>query len=68
MRNEDYDRELLVAVTLICVMIATTANLFEGASPSSAVKAAFAPQAGADITPVRVIGTPFVPNINPGQR
>jgi hypothetical protein len=68
MRNEDYDRELLVAVAVICVIIAAVASLFETSRPSSAMETASRLQAPAGITPVRVVGTPLVLNTNPSQR
>ena len=70
MRNEDFDRELLAFVTLFCVVIAAAVSVFD-ASPSVAKSAA---QASVQIeqqqapSPVRIVGTPFVPNINPSQR
>jgi hypothetical protein len=69
MRNEDYDRELLAFVTLFSVVIAVAVSVID-TSPSVAKGST---QASVRIeepppTPVRVIGTPFVPNTNPGQR
>ena len=74
MRNEDYDRELLVFVTLLCVVFAAAVSALD-TSPSTAK----ATQAETHIeqpalveqpplAPVRVIGTPFVPNTKPSVR
>jgi hypothetical protein len=68
MRNEDYDRELLAFVTLFCVVFAAAVSVFD-TSPSAArttQSAARVEQPGP--APVRVIGTPFVPNTNPSVR
>lgn len=67
MRNEDFDRELLVAVTLICAAPAAAVSLFE-ATASAGKAAAQAPQRIEQLTPVRTVGTPFVPNTNPSVR
>ena len=71
MRNEDYDRELLAFVTLFSVVIAVAVGVFD-TSPSVARSST---QASVRIeepspapSPVRVIGTPFVPNTNPSER
>ena len=65
MRNEEYTLELLLTVGLIAVSLAGTAGLFE-ARPSSA--ASPPPAEMARLEPVRVVGTPFVPNIRPSER
>ncbi len=67
MRNEDYDRELLVFVMLTCVALTAIVSLFETTTPSVA-KAAQAPTRVEQLEPVRVVGTPFVLNTNPGGR
>lgn len=70
MRNEDYDRELLAFVTLCCVVLAITASLFD-TSPSAAttVQASARVEAPAsEPAPVRIVGTPFAPNVNPSVR
>jgi hypothetical protein len=68
MRNEDYDRELLVFVTLVCLVLAAVVSVLEtGLRATKATPA----NARADQPPpatVRVIGTPFVPNTNPSVR
>ena len=68
MRNEDYDRELLAFVILFCVVFAAAVSVFD-TSPSAATttqSAARGEQPG--LPPVRIIGTPFVPNTNPSAR
>jgi uncharacterized ion transporter superfamily protein YfcC len=70
MRNEDYDRELLAAVALICAAIAVGASLVEPSSPAVA-KSVASVQSTAKaehLEPVRVVGTPFVLNTNPRER
>lgn len=67
MRNEDYDRELLVVVTLICVALTTSVSLFETTAPAVA-RVAQAPARVEQLAPVRVVGTPFVLNTNPRER
>ena len=69
MHNEDYDRELLAFVALFSVVVAIAVNVLD---PSTSV-ANGPTQASVRIeqdtpSPVRVIGTPFVPNTNPSQR
>jgi len=68
MRNEDYDRELLVTVTLICVALTSVFNAFETTTPPVAQAGAQSPPRVEQLAPVRVIGTPFVLNTNPGVR
>jgi len=68
MRNEDYDRELLVVVTLFCVVFATAVSILD-TSPSIAKAAQVTTRVEqSDLPPVRIIGTPFVPNTNPRLR
>lgn len=69
MRNEEYTMELFLAVGLIGVMLAGAAGLFE-ARPSSAASSASSPPPAevARLEPVRVVGTPFVPNVRPSER
>lgn len=64
MRNEDYDRELLVGVALICSCIAAIASI-PGSAPETRGAEVSALH---EIEPVRVLGTPFVPNTNPAVR
>ena len=65
MRNEEYTMELFLAVGLIAVSLAGAAGLFE-TRPSSA--ASTPPTEMARLEPVRVVGTPFVPNVTPSER
>jgi hypothetical protein len=74
MRNEDYDRELLAFVTLFSVVVAVAVSVFD-TSPSVARSSVARSSTQASVrieeplpSPVRVIGTPFVPNSNPSQR
>ena len=67
MRNEDYDRELLAFVILICVALTTTFSLFETTPPPAAKVAQPQPRVE-QLEPVRVVGTPFILNTNPGAR
>jgi hypothetical protein len=64
-REEDNGVLLLVVVTLVCGLIAVLPGLLE---PTASVAAARPPTHVASQEAVRVIGTPFVPNINPRQR
>ena len=69
MRNEDFDRELLAFVMLFSVVVAVALSVFD-ASPSVARNSTQASvhTEQATLSPVRVVGTPFVPNTNPGMR
>jgi len=64
MRNEKYTMELFLAVGLIAAALAGAVGLFE-ARPSSA---AGEPDQMTRLEPVRVVGTPFVPNTRPSER
>jgi hypothetical protein len=64
MRNEEYTTELFLAVGLIAACLAGAAGLFE-TRPSSA---AGEPAQMTRLEPVRVVGTPFVPNTRPSER
>ena len=69
MRNEDYDRELLAIVTSFCVLFAIAVSVFDaGPSMATSTSQASMSTAPSTATPVRVVGTPFVPNTNPGLR
>ena len=69
MRNEDYDRELLAIVTSFCVLVAAAVSVFDiTPSVTKSAAAASSPVEQLSVTPVRVVGTPFVPNTNPSQR
>jgi hypothetical protein len=65
MRNEEYTMELFLAVGLVGAILAGAASLFE-TKPSSA--ASTPPTEMARLEPVRVVGTPFVPNVRPSER
>jgi hypothetical protein len=68
MRNEDYDRELLVFVTLFCVVFAAAVSVLD-TSPSTAKPTLTETRVEQPpLAPARVIGTPFVPNTNPRAR
>jgi len=77
-REENCNMVLLAAVTLSCLVVAGAAALVEP-SPGSADQAVAENRAmdAARVVPavntvdrsdVRVVGTPFVPNVNPRQR
>ena len=68
MRNEEYDRELLVCVGLICTALTGVLGLFEATTPSAAGTVAQAPTRVEQLEPVRVVGTPFVLNTKPRER
>jgi hypothetical protein len=65
MRNEEYTMELCLAVGLIGAIVAGAVGLFE-TRPSSAANTP--PTELARLEPVRVVGTPFVPNVRPSER
>ena len=68
MRNEEYDRELLICGTLICAALTVVVSVFETTRPSNATTTAQAPARAEQLAPVRVVGTPFVPNTDPSVR
>jgi hypothetical protein len=62
---------LLGAVTLCCVVVAGTLALYEpvfGQAPERRVADNSRPVDAAAPAAVRVVGAPFVPNVNPRQR
>lgn len=73
-REDDRNIVLLVTITLFCGVVAGTAALFEPAPEQ--MQAAIQdnqvtgdrPVGVGDPTPVRVVGAPFVPNVNPRER
>jgi hypothetical protein len=78
-REEYCNMVLLAGVTLLSVAVAGVAGWLETASAANGSKpvyvSAAVPSSGetqsvhrADQTPVRVIGAPFVPNVNPRER
>ena len=72
MRTREADRNiaLLGAVTLLSVAAAGVVALLDPVSaPASATSRPATNRAAADDRiPIRIVGTPFVPNTNPGQR
>jgi uncharacterized membrane protein len=65
-REEDRNMVLLAAVTLVSVVVAGVAALFEPVTAKQ--ETASTPAYLIDSTPVRVVGAPFVPNTNPRER
>jgi hypothetical protein len=69
-REENRNMFLLSIVTLCCGVVAGTVALFEltlGPAPAQQM----AERAATDVTaptPVRVVGAPFEPNVNPRER
>jgi hypothetical protein len=67
--EENCNMMLLAAVTAFSLAVAGVATVLEPAPALSLqVEASNKPVYVADQTPVRVIGTPFVPNTNPRER
>jgi hypothetical protein len=72
-REENRNMFLLVMVTLCCSAVAGTLALLEPTSGPAPEKR-IAERAARDVTriseraPVRVVGAPFEPNVNPRQR
>jgi hypothetical protein len=67
-REEDCNMVLLAAVTAFSLAVAVVATMLEPVPALSPQVEASKPVYVADQTPVRVIGTPFVPNTNPRER
>jgi hypothetical protein len=73
-KKNDRNIMLLATMTLLCTVVAGTLALLE--PETGQVQATFRenqvagnrPVDGADPSPVRVVGTPFVPNVNPRER
>lgn len=70
-REENCNMILLTAVTLFSATVAIIVGVWQG--PPSAAAEASPPDKppiylAADRTPVRVVGAPFVPNLNPRDR
>jgi hypothetical protein len=62
--EENCNIVLLTAVTLFSIVVALAANWWEGPQTASAK-----PRVDiAEQRPVRMIGAPFVPNVDPRQR
>ncbi len=62
-REENRNLVLLAIVALLCVAIAAATSLFNPAAPEATTAVHLTEDA-----PVRVIGTPFVPNTTPRDR
>jgi hypothetical protein len=67
-REEDCNMLLLAAVTAFSLAVAGIATVLEPAPGPASQQDTIKPVHVADQTPVRVIGTPFVPNTNPRER
>ncbi|WP_246557084.1 hypothetical protein [Bradyrhizobium liaoningense] len=69
-REENRNMLLLATVTLCCGAVAGTVALFEQV-PAPIPSEQVAQRTAIDVTaqaPVRVVGAPFEPNVNPRQR
>lgn len=69
-KKENRNMFLLATVTLCCAAVAGTVALFEpppGPAPATQVAERAAINVS-DPTPVRVVGAPFAPNVNPRER
>lgn len=71
--EENRNMFLLASVTLCCGAVAGTLTLFEpmlGPQPERQVaeRATIDAPRTSDLTPVRVVGAPFEPNVNPRER
>jgi hypothetical protein len=69
-REDNRNMFLLATVTLCCGAVAGTIALFEP-MPAPGPAQQIAQRMASDVTaqtPVRVVGAPFEPNINPRQR
>ena len=67
-REENCNMLLLAAVTAFSVGVAGVVSVMEVEPASKASEAVKPVHVVADQGPVRVIGTPFVPNTNPRER
>ena len=63
-QEENCNMVLLTAVTLASAVVAVVANWWDGPRTASAKP----PVHLAEQMPVRVVGAPFVPNVNPRAR
>jgi hypothetical protein len=64
-REDDRNMVLLGAVTLLSAAIAGLVAVVDPAPEPSVAKSA---SLAAEPAPVRTVGTPFVPNVNPRER
>jgi len=68
-REENCNMVLLATVTLVSAMVAVISGWWEAPQPAAARPPVYvADQAVADRAEVRVVGAPFVLNINPRDR
>lgn len=67
-REENCNMLLLAAVTAFSLAVAGVASVLEPETEPAQRAEASKPVHVADQGPVRVIGTPFVPNTNPRER
>jgi hypothetical protein len=69
-REDNRNMVLLATIALCCAVVAGTAALMGSAEGTvrTAQVADNAPAVSVDQAPVRVIGTPFVPNVYPRER
>ena len=68
-REENCNMVLLATVTLVSAMVAVIAGWWEAPQPAAAKPRAYvADRAVAGRTEVRVVGAPFVPNVNRRDR
>jgi hypothetical protein len=69
LREENCNMVLLATVTLVSAIVAIIAGRWQGPPPAAAKPpVSVAVQTVADPTEIRVVGAPFVPNINPRDR
>jgi len=71
--EENRNMFLLATVTLCCTAVAGALTLFEpmlGPNPERLVaeRATVDASRTSDLTPVRMVGAPFEPNVNPRER
>jgi hypothetical protein len=64
-REENCNMMLLAAIAAFSLVVAGVASVLES---ESAPRVEARPVSLVDQTPVRVVGTPFVPNTNPRER
>lgn len=65
-REDDRNIVLLATIALVSLSVVGVVALFEPAAAKQ--ESATSPAYVAHSTPVRVVGTPFVPNTNPRER
>ena len=67
-RKDNRKMLLLAAVTLCCIVAAGTAALFDPMPVRDKQAIDTGQVRVGDVSGVRVVGTPFVPNVNPRER